>query len=85
MPPPPSGGGGVFVSITEQQTGSLEMKEAQWSQSKTSSAGDAAPQTAAGAETPPPHTHTGVSVCVEDVNKDYAKEIPSEQKLKVAS
>ena len=33
------GGRGVFVSITEQQTGPLEMKEPEWSQSKTSSAG----------------------------------------------
>ena len=31
---------GVFVSITEQQTGPLEMKEPEWSQSKTSPAGD---------------------------------------------
>lgn len=30
----------MFVSITEQQTGPLEMKGAEWSQSKTDSAGD---------------------------------------------
>lgn len=36
----PGGSRGVFVSITEQQTGPLEMKGSEWSQSKTDSAGD---------------------------------------------
>lgn len=37
---PEVGVGGVFVSITELQTGPLEMKESEWSQSKTNPAGD---------------------------------------------
>lgn len=36
-------GRGVFISITEQQTGPLEMKGSEWSQSKTGPAGDCSP------------------------------------------
>lgn len=48
----PGGGGGgvrgVFVSITEQQTGPLEMKGSEWSQSKTGPAGDCYPTDSSG-------------------------------------